>query len=55
MEPTSPQATNRKMRAIAQDRYGLPDVLQLKEVETPVPADDQVLIRVKAASLNIYD
>lgn len=43
------------MRAIVQDRYGGPDVLELREVATPIPGDGQVLIRVKAASLNIYD
>jgi NADPH:quinone reductase-like Zn-dependent oxidoreductase len=43
------------MRAIVQDRYGQSDVLELREVATPNPGDDQVLIRVKAASLNIYD
>jgi len=31
------------MKAIVQDRYGSPDVLQLREVETPVVRDDEVL------------
>lgn len=54
---TSPREhpTPKRMRAIVQDRYGLPDVLELREVTTPIPDDDQVLIRVVAASLNIYD
>jgi len=43
------------MRAIIIDRYGTPDVLRLEEVEAPVPADDQVLIRVRASSVNPYD
>lgn len=43
------------MRAFVQDRYGRSDVLQLREIATPTPGDDQVLIRVKAASVNIYD
>lgn len=43
------------MRAIVQDRYGPSEVLGLREVATPTPDNDQVLIRVKAASLNIYD
>lgn len=43
------------MTAIAQDRYGLPRVLALRELATPVPEDDQVLIRVAASSLNMYD
>ena len=41
------------MRAIVQDRYGAPDeVLQLREVEIPSPASDEVLVRVRAASVN---
>lgn len=44
-----------KMQAIVQDRYGLPSVLEHREVATPIPNDDQVLIRVVASSLNIYD
>jgi len=36
-------------------KYGTPDVLQLKEVEKPAPNDDEVLIKVHAASLNAYD
>ncbi|NBD95960.1 MAG: zinc-binding dehydrogenase [Gammaproteobacteria bacterium] len=41
------------MRAIVQDRYGTPDeVLHLREVEIPTPAADEVLVRVRAASVN---
>jgi len=43
------------MRAVTIDRYGTPDVLRLEEVEAPVPADNQVLIRVRASSVNPYD
>ena len=43
------------MKAIVFTRYGSPDVLELKEVEKPAPADDEVLIRVHAASLNDWD
>jgi NADPH:quinone reductase-like Zn-dependent oxidoreductase len=45
------------MRAIVATKYGPPDVLQLKEkeVEKPSPTDDEVLIKVRAASLNAYD
>ena len=44
-----------RMRAIVQDVYGLPDVLELHDVDVPTPDDDQVLIEVVASSLNIYD
>ena len=43
------------MKAIVFERYGGPDVLELRELETPVPADDQVLVRVRAASVNPVD
>jgi NADPH:quinone reductase-like Zn-dependent oxidoreductase len=35
--------------------YGSPDVLRLEEIEKPVPSDDQVLVRVRAASVNPLD
>ncbi|MGW7378162.1 NAD(P)-dependent alcohol dehydrogenase [Streptomyces sp. NPDC054794] len=43
------------MKAVVQDRYGAPDVLQLRNVDRPVPGDDEVLVRVRAAALNAYD
>jgi NADPH:quinone reductase-like Zn-dependent oxidoreductase len=43
------------MKAIVYDHYGPPDVLKYEEIENPVPADDQVLIRVCASSVNPYD
>ncbi|WP_406108936.1 NAD(P)-dependent alcohol dehydrogenase [Micromonospora globbae] len=43
------------MKAIVQDRYGPPETLTLADVDTPVPAPDEVLVRVEAASLNAYD
>jgi len=43
------------MKAIVHEKYGSPDVLQLMEVEKPTPGDDEVLVEVKAASLNAYD
>ena len=36
------------MKAIVHERYGRPDVLELREVERPVIEDDQVLVRVHA-------
>jgi NADPH:quinone reductase-like Zn-dependent oxidoreductase len=43
------------MKAIVHHRYGGPDVLELEEIEKPIPADDQVLIKVRAASVNPVD
>jgi NADPH:quinone reductase-like Zn-dependent oxidoreductase len=43
------------MKAIVYEKYGGPDVLQLKEVATPVPTDDQVLIKIHAVSVNRSD
>jgi NADPH:quinone reductase-like Zn-dependent oxidoreductase len=40
------------MRAVVQDEYGPPDALRLEEVERPVPAADEVLVRVRAASVH---
>ncbi len=43
------------MKAILLTRYGSPDVLQVTEVEKPVPNENQVLIKVMAASANPLD
>ena len=43
------------MKAILQNRYGAPDVLELSEVPKPVPKDNEVLVRVHAASANALD
>jgi NADPH:quinone reductase-like Zn-dependent oxidoreductase len=43
------------MKAIVHTKYGPPDVLQLREVERPVPKDDEVLIRVRATTVNRTD
>jgi NADPH:quinone reductase-like Zn-dependent oxidoreductase len=43
------------VKAIVYEKYGSPDVLQLKEVAKPALTDDSVLVRVHAASVNSYD
>lgn len=43
------------MQAIAQDRYGDQATLHLREVDPPVPKEDEVLVRVRAASVNPAD
>ncbi len=40
------------MKAAVRDRYGSPDVVELREIEKPVAADDEVLVRVRASSVN---
>jgi NADPH:quinone reductase-like Zn-dependent oxidoreductase len=43
------------MKAITFDDYGSPDVLLLQEIDQPVVNDDDVLVRIRAASVNPYD
>ena len=43
------------MKAVVYDRYGPPDVLRLEGVERPVPGDDEVLIKVRATTVNRLD
>jgi NADPH:quinone reductase-like Zn-dependent oxidoreductase len=43
------------MRAVIHDRYGPPDVLRVGEVERPVPADEEVLVRVHASTVTRGD
>jgi NADPH:quinone reductase-like Zn-dependent oxidoreductase len=43
------------MKAIVCTKYGSPDFLQLEEVEKPTPKDNEVLIKVHAASINSWD
>jgi len=50
---TAPQGD--LMKGIVHCDYGSPDVLRLEDVEKPAPADDQVLVKVRAASVNPLD
>jgi len=43
------------MRAVIQDRYGSADIVRVGDLPKPVPADDEVLVRIRAASLNGSD
>jgi NADPH:quinone reductase-like Zn-dependent oxidoreductase len=43
------------MKAIVYTKYGTPDVLELKEVDKPVPGENEVLIKVHAVSINDWD
>jgi NADPH:quinone reductase-like Zn-dependent oxidoreductase len=43
------------MKAVVYTDYGSPDVLEIRDVKKPVPNDDQVLVKVHAASLNPLD
>ncbi len=40
------------MKAIVQDRYGSPDVLEVREIDKPVVGEDEVVVRVHAAGLD---
>jgi NADPH:quinone reductase-like Zn-dependent oxidoreductase len=44
-----------RMKAVVYHQYGSPDVLELTEVEKPAPKDDEVLLKVHAASVNPAD
>ena len=48
-------ATMAAMKAIVRSVYGGPEVLQLREVERPSPRSDEVLVRVRASSVNMAD
>ena len=43
------------MKAVVYDRYGPPDVLRIEEVDRPTPGNDQILVRVRATTVNRLD
>ena len=43
------------MKAVVYTEFGPPDVLQIKDINKPVPKDNEVLVKVRAASINPYD
>ncbi|HVS81997.1 MAG TPA: NAD(P)-dependent alcohol dehydrogenase, partial [Pyrinomonadaceae bacterium] len=43
------------MKAVVYTDYGPPDVLEIRDIKKPVPNDDQVLVKVRATSVNPYD
>jgi NADPH:quinone reductase-like Zn-dependent oxidoreductase len=49
------EAARPAMRAIIHERYGSPDLLRVGDVEVPTPGPEQVLVRVRASSVNALD
>ena len=43
------------MKAIVQDKYGSPEVLELRDIDKPAIGDDEVLVRIRAAGVNPAD
>jgi NADPH:quinone reductase-like Zn-dependent oxidoreductase len=53
--PQTARGRTTTMQAIVQDAYGSADVLELRDIDQPVPTDNEVLIRVQAAGLHRGD
>ena len=52
MRPQTATAREATMKAIVQDAYGTEDVLEYRDIDKPLPKDDEVLVRVRAAGLD---
>jgi len=52
---TYPLKDRPMMKALIRDRYGPPDVLEVRDIEPPAPKEREVLVRVYAASINDWD
>ncbi len=52
---TREPSRDNRMNAAYHDRYGGPDVVEIRKVDRPAPSNDQVLVRVRAASVNRAD
>src|SRR5438552_3305388 len=55
IDPRASVRTKNQMKAIVQNGYGSPDALQLREIDPPAVADDAILVRIRAASINALD
>ena len=55
MTAAPPTGLRGRMRAVVHDRYVPPDVLRIEHVERPVPKDDEVLVRIRATTVNRTD
>jgi NADPH:quinone reductase-like Zn-dependent oxidoreductase len=53
--PAAPDSVRVAMKGVVHDRYGSPDVLRLEDVARPVPAADEVLVKVHATTVNRTD